>query len=120
MAYHLSKDQWNELNKIGSVPMFIFSQGQVKCILKDALTDKAWHMADGGDEEQAFRNAMNSVTETNKPKTKAELAAEHKNAVQEIADLKKEVEELKPAATRKRRRSAKSTEVTETETEKPE
>ena len=120
MAYHLSKEEWSELNKIGSVPMFIFSQGQVKCILKDALTDTPWHMAEGGDEEQAFRNAMNSISKSDQPKTKAELAAEHKNAAKEIADLKKEVEELKPAATRKRRRAAKSTEVTETETEKPE
>jgi len=118
MPYHPNKEEWEKLKAIGSVPMWSKQQGVSTCTLMDSTTKKVWHSATCGDEMQSFQKALATASNSNQPKTTAQLAEENKEAAQKIADLKKEVDELKPAATRKRRRSTKSKD-TETKTDEP-
>jgi hypothetical protein len=118
MPYHPSTEEWKKLKAIGSVPMWSKQQGVSTCTFLDTTTKKVWHSATVGDEKQSFQEALRTATNSEQPKTTAQLAEENKEAAQKIADLKKEVDELKPAATRKRRRSTKS-KPTETKTDEP-
>ena len=118
MPYHPSTEEWEKLKAIGSVPMWSKQQGVSTCTFMDSTTKKVWHSATGGDEMMSFQAALSTASNSNQPKTTAQLAEENKEAAKKIADLKKEVAELKPAATRKRRRSTKSKD-TETKTDKP-
>ena len=118
MPYHPTKDEWEKLKSIGSVPKWTKHQGVSRCTFMDTTTNKVWHSAICGDEMQSFQEALRTASSGNQPKTSAQLAEENKEAAKKIADLKKEVDELTPAATRKRRRSTKSKD-TETKTDQP-
>jgi len=88
-------EQWDQLNAIGSTYLLnVMMRNQVQVYIIDLIdktTEKAWHSGEGETPQQALNNAIRTATRSNRPKTPAEVAAEHASIEQENAKLRERV-----------------------------
>jgi|GEM_PF-5134818 hypothetical protein len=88
-------EQWDQLNALGSTYLLnVTMRGQVQVYiidLIDKVTQNPWHSGQGETPQQALNNAIETATRSSRPKTQAELAAEHASIEQENEKLREEV-----------------------------
>ena len=101
MSQVMTKEQGKQLAAIGATCRFHTQSSRAFATIwvgKDAVAE-----ADGQDEREAIGKAIAQIEGYTSPKQKQETQAE------EIAALKKELEDLQPAPTRRRKRAGATT-----------
>lgn len=82
------------LNEMGSGISQSFENGNITISIVDMKTQKVWHKATGISEQEAFNTAVETISQSQKPKSNSEIAESAITLESENAKLREQITRL--------------------------
>jgi len=86
------------LNEMGSGISQSFENGNITISIVDMKTQKVWHKATGISEQEAFNTAVETISQSQKPKSNSEIAESAITLESENKELREKIAQLQTAS----------------------